>query len=601
VAWALLLISFLFIDVAASLPMGSLPLALAREGASSPIVSLVMGSAMFAALFGSVPVGWLADRIGRLPTMRYAVVLIVVSMALLSFAHGAAANGVVMALRSIAFVGLFTAEFAYAGEIVSEDRLVSSIATLGIIGNLAMALGPASAVWMWQHGVGRVQYAWADVAIVFGLLPLFFLPARHDVRSPRRSRTILMRSAWLPALAFCVAAQLQGGINGALAVLTFHHRGIANAALLFTAIATTVIVLRYPAGRCVDIYGPRIVAIPTAIFQSIGCVIAALAWHPFPVIVAGICLGVAWAAVIPIGVALFYEKSSRKTRGVAICARDADRIAGSGGGASLRRDVSTPGAAQIFVDVLLLKLTATPVLIGTATAIGRRWGPAVAGWFVGIPFTSAPVVFFTALTYGPQFASQVALGILLATISQVFYAIVFARIARRGSWQLAVAAATAVFAIFTVVLRPIVLPLAGAFAAVLVCNGLALSLMPKAAAETRASSITPPRWDLLLRMAIATALVVTLTEFAGVLGPHVTGLMSPYPIFATTLAVFAYKQRGGQAAAQFMRGLVAGLFAFATFFVVVAALLVPLGLGWSFAIALGAALLVQGIALWGLV
>lgn len=347
--------------------MGSLPLALAREGESSAIVSLVMGSAMFAALFGSVPVGWLADRIGRLPTMRYATALIVISMLLLSLAHGAASNAVVMALRSIGFVALFTAEFAYAGEIVSEDRLVSSVATLGIIGNLALALGPASAVWMWQHGTGRVQYAWADFPIALGLLLLFFLPARHDVRSPRRSRTILMRSAWLPALAFSVAAQLQGGVNGALAVLTFHHRGIGNAALLFTAIAITVIVLRYPAGRAVDIYGARLVAVPTAIFQSLGCIVAALAWNPLPVIVAGICLGIAWAAVIPIGVALFYEKSSRKTRGVAMGAFNFASSLGAAGGALIAAASAAfgPGYTLAMIVASLAPLAALPFVVSS--------------------------------------------------------------------------------------------------------------------------------------------------------------------------------------------------------------------------------------------
>ncbi len=378
-AWGLLLISFLFIDVSASLPLGWLPLALAREGESSAIVSLVMGSAMFAALFGSVPVGFLADRIGRLPTMRYATGLILISMALLSFAHGVAANAVVMALRSIGFVALFTAEFAYAGEIVSAERLISSVTTLGIIGNLALAVGPASAVWLWQHGTGREQYAWADVLIAIGLLLLFFLPARHDVRSPRRSRTILMRSAWLPALAFCVATQLQGGINGALAVLTFHHRGIANAALLFTAIATTVIVLRYPAGRAVDIYGPRLVAIPTAIFQSLGCIIAAMAWHPLWVIAGGVCLGIAWAAVIPVGVALFYEKSSRKTRGVAMGAYNLAANLGAATGALVATLTAAagPGYTLAMLIAALAPLSVLPFVLTSPlpARLKYAWSP----------------------------------------------------------------------------------------------------------------------------------------------------------------------------------------------------------------------------------
>ena len=48
------------------------------------------------------------------------------------------------------------------------------------------------------------------------------------------------------------------------------------------------------------------------------------------------------------------------------------------------------------MDTLVLKLVLTPTLIGTASLAGRRWGPAVSGWLVGFPFTSAPVALFLA-------------------------------------------------------------------------------------------------------------------------------------------------------------------------------------------------------------
>ena len=355
----------LCIEGAASLPIGSLPLALAHDGESTALVSLTMGTAMFAALFGSVPVGLLADRIGRLPTLRYATVLVIASMLALVWVHGTLANALAMAVRSIGFVALFTAEFAYAGEIVSEERRVSSIATLGIIGNFAMAIGPVSAVWMWQHGIGRVQYLYANLPIVAGLLLLYALPARHDVRSPRRSRTILMRSAWLPAFIFSIGTSLQSGINGALAVLTFHHRGILNGALIFSAAAATVVLLRYPAGRFVDIYGPRLVAIPTAIFQAAGCAIAAFAWTPGAVIAAGFCLGAAWAAVIPIGVALFYEKSSSRTRGVAMGAYNFATNLGAAAGALVATVTAAlgPGYMLAMLVASLAPLAALPYVV----------------------------------------------------------------------------------------------------------------------------------------------------------------------------------------------------------------------------------------------
>jgi hypothetical protein len=55
-------------------------------------------------------------------------------------------------------------------------------------------------------------------------------------------------------------------------------------------------------------------------------------------------------------------------------------------------------------DTLVLKLVLTPLLIGAASLAGRRWGPAIAGWLVGLPLTSAPVALFLALDLGIGFA-----------------------------------------------------------------------------------------------------------------------------------------------------------------------------------------------------
>ena len=54
---------------------------------------------------------------------------------------------------------------------------------------------------------------------------------------------------------------------------------------------------------------------------------------------------------------------------------------------------------------LALKLLLTPALIGAASLAGRRWGPAISGWLVGLPFTSCPVVFFVALNQGTAVTS----------------------------------------------------------------------------------------------------------------------------------------------------------------------------------------------------
>ena len=49
------------------------------------------------------------------------------------------------------------------------------------------------------------------------------------------------------------------------------------------------------------------------------------------------------------------------------------------------------------MDILILKLVATPLLIGMASLAGRRWGETISGWFIGLPLTSGPVCWFPEL------------------------------------------------------------------------------------------------------------------------------------------------------------------------------------------------------------
>src|SRR5439155_1527475 len=63
-----------------------------------------------------------------------------------------------------------------------------------------------------------------------------------------------------------------------------------------------------------------------------------------------------------------------------------------------------------------------------------------------------------------------------------------------------------------------------------------------------------PRWDLPVRMFVATGLVILITSAAPLLGPKLSGLLTTYPVYAGVLAVFAHAQRGGAAAVQVVRG-----------------------------------------------
>jgi len=248
------------------------------------------------------------------------------------------------------------------------------------------------------------------------------------------------------------------------------------------------------------------------------------------------------------------------------------------------------------VDILLLKLVATPLLILAASLAGRRWGESVSGWFVGLPLTSAPVVFFLALEQGSGFAASAAAGCLAGAAAEAGFSLAYATAARHAGWPRALAAGTGGFAVAAILLGTAQLPLPPLVALVALALAGALRLMPLhgAAVLTLAAA---PGWDIPARMIVATVLVFSLTELAPLLGAQLSGLAATYPVFAAVLAAFAHRARGRAAATGVLRGLLVGLFGFVGFFAVLAATIGRLGIALSFAAATALAFAIQGMTI----
>lgn len=248
---------------------------------------------------------------------------------------------------------------------------------------------------------------------------------------------------------------------------------------------------------------------------------------------------------------------------------------------------------------LLLRIMLAPALIAVASLAGRRWGPTISGWLVGLPLTSGPVCFLLAITYGETFAAIAARGTLAGTLSLEAFSLAYAWTARRSRWPLAFAVATLVYTAATLALQRLTLGVGALVGVVLLSMAITIALMPHAARPaTPPPDATPSRWDLPARMLLAGVVVGGLTAGAPLLGPHLTGLLTPFPIYATILTVFAHRQQGGAAAVGVLRGLLYGMFAFISFFVVITTLLEPLGIAATFILAIAVALLAHGSSLW---
>jgi hypothetical protein len=246
------------------------------------------------------------------------------------------------------------------------------------------------------------------------------------------------------------------------------------------------------------------------------------------------------------------------------------------------------------MNILLLKLILTPLLIASVSLAGRRWGPTVGGLLVALPLTSGPILFFLALERGAPFTVSTALGTLEGLISNAIYVLVFALLVMSRPWWVALPVALGAFLACTWALQFVTLPLPLLLSAVWLSLILALGLLPRGSAKP--STERAPWWDIPGRIIVATSFVLLLTGVAAALGPHLSGLLTPFPIFVSVLAIFTTRVAGPVATVQLLRGVLLGLFACSLFFVVLALVLPIGGVGLTFLLAATVTLGAQ--ALW---
>jgi hypothetical protein len=248
------------------------------------------------------------------------------------------------------------------------------------------------------------------------------------------------------------------------------------------------------------------------------------------------------------------------------------------------------------MNIIVLKLVLAPVIIGSASLAGRKWGPAVSGWIVGLPLTSGPVIFILALSHDAGFAANAALGVISGGLSLVAYTLTYAWLARRFRWYIALLGSLTVFVISTTLLQNLIFPLIPIF--LIVCAAIALGLMLMPKGEPEEGDAKPGIWDIPSRILIGTSFILLITGSASFLGPRLTGLLTTVPLYVTILAIFAHRHQGPAAAAHVLRGLLYGLFAFAGFFITLGSLIEWAGVGPSFLSAIFVALAIQGTSLW---
>ena len=247
------------------------------------------------------------------------------------------------------------------------------------------------------------------------------------------------------------------------------------------------------------------------------------------------------------------------------------------------------------MDIFLLKLILAPLIIGSASLAGRKWGVAISGWLVGLPLTSGPVAFFVSLSHDRAFAFETVRGVLSGGFSLVAYTLTYAWLAKRFNWKASFTVSVLVFAGLTTLLETMTIPFIPLFFGVLAAILAGARLMPKH--ESIQTASVPGNWDIPTRILLGTGFIILVTAIAPYIGARLTGLLTTIPLYVSILTIFAHRHDGGASAIHVLRGLMYGLFAFASFYLVLGLLIEKQSLALSFSAATLAAIVTQGLTL----
>ncbi|MFP5388961.1 MAG: hypothetical protein ACLGG5_06635 [Thermoleophilia bacterium] len=244
------------------------------------------------------------------------------------------------------------------------------------------------------------------------------------------------------------------------------------------------------------------------------------------------------------------------------------------------------------MTLLAAKLLLSPICVVAVSLAGRRWGMRAAGVLGGLPVVAGPILLVETLLHGRGFGADAAAGTLLGLVALTAFVVVYGRVAAASGALPSVLCGWAAFLVGVAVLSPLRPPLGVSLAAVTACFALALRLLPPVPTATAAVA-GPPWWDLPARALAALGLVLTLTALSGALGAHLSGLLAPFPIITSVLAVFTHAHGGFAPVAVLLRNFLFGFFGFAAFCFVLAIALTGLSTAAAFGLAGAAALTVQ--------
>ncbi|MEZ5075407.1 MAG: MFS transporter [Solirubrobacterales bacterium] len=282
-----------------------------RTGAGDEALGLAMAAYAIPILAASVPVGHLADRLGRRPILLGGLlltgagsVLIAVSTALAPLLLGRAVQGVGATLSWVAALALVS-DLARPGRKGEALGFAFAANSLGAVGGPALGGIVGGTVSFETPFFLVTAIALAIFAAGLVVLPRAAEPASAagDER-PRTIRLLLRPAALVPAMASATGAIVIGLIDFVVPLDFDRRLGTTATAVgvIFAAIALIDAATAPPAGKAGDRFGRRPVALAGALVMSVSGILLA--------VVGGFAAACVALAILAVGLSVTFAASA---------------------------------------------------------------------------------------------------------------------------------------------------------------------------------------------------------------------------------------------------------------------------------------------------
>ncbi|GAB3997919.1 hypothetical protein GCM10028807_44210 [Spirosoma daeguense] len=236
------------------------------------------------------------------------------------------------------------------------------------------------------------------------------------------------------------------------------------------------------------------------------------------------------------------------------------------------------------MSLFLLKLTFIPSIIALVTLAIRKWGGKIGGLIGSMPWVAGAILLFFILEQGKEFGIHSIQGSMTGILALITFCLSYAILSRKFTWFPTLFISYVLYTITAVIFDYLRLNLEISYVLVLSYVLLTLYVFPLPTTPPAPSRRLP--FDIPIRMGVATLFVLVITGLASVLGPNWSGILTPFPILTSVLAIFSHTLQGSNAVIATLRGMVMGLFGFTTFLFLQAHWLTEFSIVVSFGLAL---------------